>query len=107
MIGSLAARIVGSSRSSASRRCSTPSNQPFRSSIWIFRSSTSTASRRIGSSAAAPPFCTRVSGSSPGGSVATRDPHVVAQQLVAGAEGGAEPRRVAVVEQRDGLGVRA
>src|SRR6266571_1647191 len=71
VIGSVAARIVGSSRSSARRRPGRVPKNPLRSRIWIFRSSTSTASLRISSNPAAPFFCTRVSGSSPSGSVAT------------------------------------
>ena len=99
MIGSAAARMVGSSRSSASRWCSTPSNHPFSSSSWIFRSSRSMPSSRIGLQrrGAALPH-QRV------GILSLRhrrhpDPDTVSEQLVPGAEGGAEAGGITVVEQ--------
>ena len=104
MIGSAAARMVGSSRSSASRWCSTPSNQPFRSSSWIFRSSTSIASSRIGSQRRRAALPHQGVGILALGHRGDLHPHAVAQQLVAGAEGGPEAGRVAVVEQRGRAG---
>src|SRR2546425_4699012 len=67
VMGSFAALIVGSSRSSARRRPGRVPKNPLRSRIWTLRSSTSTASSSSAARPAAPCRCTSVSGSSPGG----------------------------------------
>ncbi len=72
VIGSLAARIVGNSRSSARRLCWRSLNQPARCSNCTLRSNTSIACSISGSIPARPLARVNVSGSSPSGSVTTR-----------------------------------